>query len=246
MTYSITNVYLLLIMLFSSGIVKHGNANIQIQGVYCKKNDNNIKFYFDEEKFSLLDESPYTHLSLYHCSDTLASGLWEKDEKHPFVKLYTDITQSLALVDYNIEETSYEGDSITLHIKNPIEDFSMQRDVYYSVKLETGDYKFDREVNNIRFYDNTIKLPMPSTRTVKTITVTVFPTEVNIGWRWELRPKYFSTLTYEVKDVSTKQFKIYMPKLTYCYMSSYIFKGEYVKIISNRKIEWKGSIYIKE
>ena len=243
----IINTYLFLIGFgFFNNLIKPENRNIQIQGIYCNENDNNIKFYFDEEKFLLLNENSYTHLSLYHCSDTLALGLWEEDKKYPFIKLYTDITQSFALVDYDIEEISSSNDSITLYIKNPIEDFSMQRDVYYSIKLETGDYKFDKEVSRMYFYSNIIKLPLPSTKTIKTITVTVFPKELNIGWRWELRPRYFSTSTYKVKDFSTKQFNLNMPTLTYCYMSSYIFKGEYVKIINNRKIEWQGEIYTKK
>ncbi len=227
-----------------------------IEGAYVHDEMDNIKLYLSEDLFLFMDTNENSHLSLYHCSDTLAFGYWERDENvSSFIKLYTNPMQLASLVNMKVDEQVLEStDSTYLLIRNPIEEVhdkynkgnEKARVLYYTISIETNKSKIDYQVNLARFYTNTIVLGLPADVRVKNFEITAHPVSCSMGWRSNMSPNYISTMRYEVLNSKSNQFTINIPELTACYLSTLRLNGDFVKVLSNTQLEWDGHIYTKK
>jgi hypothetical protein len=246
------------IVLFLIGSIVLSLVDIQAQnvtGTYVQDEMKNIKLHFSEDLFLFEDDFNYTHSAPYNCSDTLAFGYWELDDNQSFMKLYTNPIQYSSLVNMEVEETTCGSpDSIYLDIQNPIEeDFvkynkgnEQARIIYYRINIETKDAKLDYEVNIQKYYSNEIAFKSPKNNVVKSIELTVYPKNYDIGWRSNMPPYFVYTLTYEPQNAKANLFKINMPELTRCYLCTLRLNGDFIKILNNYQLEWDGHIYTKE
>lgn len=227
----------------------------KIEGTYVQDDMSNIKLRFSEDLFFFEDDFDYTHQPPYNCSDTLAFGYWERDDKYPFIKLYTNPLQHASLINLDVKEAKRgDADSIYFIISNPMEEEHIRynkgnenaRKVYYTIYIETGDSRFDSKVNFTKYYTNNILVGVPKTGGIKKFEVTINPVDCVLGWRENMSPKFVTTMQYEVKDPKSNFFKIEIPELTACYLSSLRLNGDFIKILSNKQLEWDGHIYTKE
>ena len=225
----------------------------KIEGVYVQDKMENIKLYLSEDLFLFVDTNDNTHLALYHCSDTLAFGYWERDESAPhFIKLYTNPMQLVSLVEMQVsEQTNKSTDSTYFLINNPIEDVHEKynkgndkaRLIYYTISIETNRPKIDYQLNLARFYTNTIMLGLPEDVIIKSFEITAHPVSCSVGWRPNMPPNYISTMRYEVSNPKSNLFVIDIPELTSCYLSTLRLNGDYVKVLNEKQLEWDGHIY---
>ncbi|WP_221417881.1 hypothetical protein, partial [Fulvivirga kasyanovii] len=97
-----------------------------------------------------------------------------------------------------------------------------------------------------KYYTDEILLNVPNGVKIKSFEITVYPTECALGWRDSMPPIHVTSMQYEVKDTESNVFKVNMPELTYCYLSSLRLDGDYVKILNKNQLEWDGHIYTKQ
>ncbi|MCV9387474.1 hypothetical protein [Reichenbachiella ulvae] len=227
-----------------------------IEGAYVHDEMDNIKLYLSEDLFLFIDTHETSHLALFHCSDTLAFGYWERDENvSSFIKLYTNPMQLASLIEMQVNEQVVEStDSTYFLIRNPIEEvhekYNKENDrarvLYYTISVETNRTQIDYQVNLARFYSNTIVLGLPKDVFVKSFEITAHPVNSTFGWRPNMPPNYVSTMRYEVTNPQSNQFVIDIPELTACYLSTLRLNGDFVKVLSKNELEWDGHIYTKK
>lgn len=227
----------------------------KVRGTYEQEEMNNINLHFSEDLFFFQDNFEYTHLPAYNCSDTLAFGYWEKEEKAPFIKLFTNPMQYASLINMSVDESVKEGvDSVYFIINNPIEDQYAKyndgnenaRQVFYTVIIESGDSRYDTEINFKNYYTNAISFGLPKTKKIKSFEITINPSKCVLGWRDNMPPHHVTTLQYEVKNANSNVFRVDIPELTFCYLSTLRLNGDFVKVLSNTQLEWDGHIYTKK
>lgn len=227
----------------------------KVEGTYVQDDLSNLKLKFLEDLFLFTDDFEYSHLPPYNCSDTIAFGYWKYDNKHPFIKLYTDPLQIASLVEMKVSEEKEMGvDSVYFVINNPLEqDYKRYNEwnesariVYYTIYIETGDSELDTKTRFLKYYTNEIVIRKPKTGVIKSFEITTSPTECILGWRENMPPKSVTTLRYEVRDQSVNVFNINIPELSSCYLSSLRLNGDYVKVLDRKQLEWDGHIYHKK
>ena len=224
----------------------------KIEGTYVQDELSNLKLKFSDDIFLFIDDFEYTHLPPYNCSDTIAFGYWERDKKYPFVKLYTNPLQVASLVEMKVsEEKRMDSDSIYFMITSLLEKEHEKynegnenaRKVYYTIHIETGDNELDTKTNFSKYYTNEIAIRKPKTEIIKSLEITINPTDCVLGWRENMPPKSVTTLQYEVQDQSVNIFKINIPELSSCYLSSLRLNGDYIKVVNAKELEWDGHTY---
>lgn len=226
----------------------------KVRGTYVQDDMSNIKIHFSDDLFFFQDDFNYTHMPPYNCSDTLAFGYWEKDETTPFIMLYTNPIQHASLINMSVVESKENADSVVFIISNPIEDDFIKnnednekaRQIYYTLVIETGDNQYDVEVNFRNYHTNTITFGLPRTKKVTSFEISINPSKCVLGWRDNMPPHPVTTLQYEVRDESSNVFRVDIPELTYCYLSTLRLNGDFVKILSKTQLEWDGHVYTKK
>lgn len=249
-----TNVIKIILMLLLFYSLSIFNVSGQIlEGTYIQNENSNIKLHFSKNSFLFEDDSNYTHLVPYHCTDTLASGSWEWDNSKSFIKLYSNPLQITSLIYSNIEENAGKNeDSIYIFIYNPLENNYMKynapnekaRIISYRLFVESNNTAFDFKINTKRYRTNKIILKIPDEGIrINTINVTAYPNDCLLGWRDNMPPHPIMILSYDIKNPNANIFNISIPDLTACYLNELRLNGDFVKILSKRKLEWDGKIY---
>ncbi|TKG88016.1 hypothetical protein EYV94_27700 [Puteibacter caeruleilacunae] len=221
----------------------------KLSGMYVQDEMENIKLHLSEDLFLFEDDANDEYSAPYNCKDTLAFGYWKLDDSKSFLKLYTNPIQYAGFVNSSVEETVGAcKDSIYLYIENPIEtNYAKNNErsedkglIFYRINIETNDAVFDYEVNTKVYRLNTIVIKAPEKGGVRNIEISIHPMNYSSGWRYNMPPYFVQTLPYEPMNRNANIFKICIPELTVCYMSSLRLNGDFVKILNEHQLEWNG------
>ncbi len=236
--------YCCLILLFASCSVSKGNFR-NIEGIYRQTGNPNTQLIFKKSTFTFID--PYNNdLALYTCCDTITAGVWIREDD--LLCLSTPQLASSVVNSFVKELTTGENDTIYFHIGGPIEQYYKKyevkdRDIFYRVSLTEDNGNLLSSWLQ-EYKSNVIKIPKPRGVTINRFSISAYPS-AKFGGR-NIGTKEVSTSQYQIKNESSNLFQVYIPQLSYEFMSYIRLNRDFVRILSTNKLEWDGHIYTKE
>lgn len=226
------------------------SKKIQISGVYRDQDDGTQELVFDKENFLFRYSDGYNS-SLFYCTDSLAWGTWNLSPNSSVLELNGDNYRVNSILESKVvERTNSDVRVFTLIIRNPIETHQNfintdSRAISYGLKINSDCSRLSELEFRDRFNSSRILVDIPVGCTIKSFTITVYPTEVYVGWSDEYPPSMASTYSYELKSLHSNEVEVEMPNLTYCYVSAMRLKQDYVLILSKSNLRWNGKSYKK-
>jgi len=199
---------------------------------------------FNKNNFLLIDRTPDSNLPF--CCDTVSYGKCEKDKN--LLTLRSPEEYSTFFLDAQVEEKSRDSDSVVIYIDNPIErhykKFNQKyRELYYSLEISSSDSSFDSQMLYHKWETNRISFLKPKNIVINSLVLNIVPkSDMKVR---SIEARFMTTLTYEIKTKNSNVFDIYIPNLSYKYISLLRLKGDYVKIDSNNVLIWNNEKFKK-
>jgi hypothetical protein len=239
----------LFILLFLAFMASAQSKKI-INGIYVSTGYDHYRLIFGKSDFSLLQ--PYDWLDGKILCDTLAFGSFNINRDG-----YLEMDTPSQIDDHALNMTVKEGksndiDTVVFHIHNPIEELHaknkiMSPDLTYTIHAEriaTAKNGWDIEGESPEFVGGEFKWEIPRGMGIKHFYLIIQPNfkvfSENLG------TKMILTIDYRVKDSTSNVFDVYIPEVSYEYLSCQRFHGEYAKIINNDIIIWRGNRYVRK
>ena len=220
----------------------------EFQGSYVQDEYKNISLVFNGSAFALIEKPSNNDLSLYVCCDTVTLGEWALDKSRGLIYLssrdYLD-----AFLDIKVTESVYDlTDTIQFIIDNPIEQIYKknkieERDIYYKIAIHSSNKGFLSDFSTNNFNTNIITIIKPKGAIIDMFTISVYP-KSNFSGR-NIGTREATTIEYKIKQSKANKFEVYIPELTYGYLSYLRLNKDIVKIINRNKLEWDNRIYNK-
>lgn len=188
------------------------------------------------------------------CCDTIAYGNWAIEPNGMITLSSPDyLSKSLKV---SVQEAKNEYlDTVYVRINNPIENYlSRERFARRNIQYGLGVLAGSSGIFLKQFYDpeasNFVKLYNPDKLSLVAIHVVVFakPDYSNILAPFEINQGVQNAMTeiYDPQNRQANQFTITIPDLTDGYLNFRRLNRDFVKIISNKQLEWDGHIFIKK
>jgi hypothetical protein len=230
------------------GIACFSQTTQKIGGVFNFSGDTAIKLIINSNKFAYINPIKRGDLAT-PCCDTITYGDISYDSSG-FLILKSDPSLNSVFIGMEVIEGKKEGsDSIFFNIHNPIEqDYhkfnSKGGDLIYSLLVDpySRSPNYFKE-NNQPFEGRYVRFYNPAKLGLEDFTISITPK--NSIYVKNLAVRELSTLTYKVKSKTSNVFEIYMPQLTYGFISYERINGDYAKFVDQNTIIWKGRRFIK-
>lgn len=234
-----------LVVIFFVSCTSSKYTSKEMEGVYERKGNPNIKLILSKDKFSFTD--PYKNdLALYTCCDTITTGFWTKEKD--LVCLSTPQIKSSVLPIEVKEVSNFEKDTLYFYLNNPIEVYYKkyevkERDIFYRVSITDNNGRLQSTWIQ-EFNSNFIKIVMPKNLVINNFSIGIYP-KAKFGGR-NIGTQEVSTFVYHVKKQESNFFEINIPGLSYEFMTYIRLNRDFVRIVNKNKLEWDGYFYMKE
>jgi hypothetical protein len=219
----------------------------QVDGEYLSKDKSSLLSFVDN-KFTY----KYSSNIPFNCSDTIAFGNWRKVKGYSLIELNSIPFHMGGLVESYISEDKSlnQTGEVLFFISNPIEkywarfnpDNTRARLIYYKLKIEI-EYNLKSKVIEVESFSSETKFGLPSNYTIKSFEIIIKPMDLEM-WLGN-QPRIFRIIKYEVKNKESNSFKVNIPELSECYMSSLNLNNDYVIVKSKNELLWRGEIFIR-
>lgn len=228
------------------------SEDFKLEGVFVNKEKKWLELQFDKNNFVYYDNHKQIHMNPIVCCDTLSYGTWKIDSRG-FAMLNTPIDLDIYMMKSIkvVERKDFSADSIYFIINNPIEEFYTKNkwntnDVSYKIFVITQDGFYDLPKKKQMIFTNKI-VALAENKKIKGFDITAL---INPEFQYMLNNTVATLLVktepYAKKDLAANVFEVYIPDVSFEFLSLKRLKDDYVKIINRNKLLWDGKEYIRK
>jgi len=230
-------------ILFSCAPKSFFSEDIKLEGTFVQKDAKWIQLLFTDDNFIFINNIEPIRMTSEICCDTISYGKWKMDSRGLIIlntpqKFENDFFMSMQVSEFR----KYSQDSLYFIINNPIEEFYKKNDW----KERNIVYKISPNSSNIRYTSNKISIPKVNGLELKDFTISVL-VDPEITYRLSnLSVVKIDSEFYELRSSTANVFEVYIPDVSFEFLSLKRLKDDYVKIINSNKLLWDGKEYIRK
>src|SRR5699024_7761262 len=230
-------------ILFSCAPKSFFSEDIKLEGTFVQKDAKWIQLLFTDDNFIFINNIEPIRMTSEICCDTISYGKWKMDSRGLIIlntpqKFENDFFMSMQVSEFR----KYSQDSLYFIINNPIEEFYKKNDW----KERNIVYKISPNSSNIRYTSNKISIPKVNGLELKDFTISVL-VDPEITYRLSnLSVVKIDSEFYELRSSTANVFEVYIPDVSFEFLSLKMLKDDYVKIINSNKLLWDGKEYIRK
>lgn len=229
-----------------------GQNNKSFDGIYLSTYEGGRKLILDSNKFILVHSDQRKHFPIIWSCDTISFGTYLNDNRR-YILFSGDSTFESAPLNIRVKERKIaNSDSLTFHIHNPIqEQTTASLDTGCRLKyslgsmlINTSENKNEVPIQSAEFSGRDFKWKIPIGLGIEWFAIRIFPNRKNC--KQNIATSFLCTIKYNVLDSASNDFEIYIPDLTFDYISFIPFINSSAKVVSKDAIEWNGVKYIRK
>lgn len=210
-----------------------------ILGVYVEEKLKSEKIILNKNSYLLLNKEN-THHPEYICCDTLSKGSFTQINKD-FLELSSFMKkEDVDMLVFSLKESIVENsDSIVFNFKNPIENYpNVTGQLVYQITISTPNDVFILESKKPNLRHKYIE-------NIEEIAIVIFPRTNILTQNIGLREITLFPLVYKLKNLKSNYFEIDIPDLTFEYVNYERINKEYLRIMKNGSLMWRGKVFSK-
>lgn len=219
------------------------SEDIKLEGTFVQKDAKWIQLHFTDDNFVFINTIEPIRMTSEICCDTISYGKWKMDPRGLIVlntpkKFENDFFMSMQVSEHR----NYSQDSLYFIINNPIEEFYKKN----NWKERNIVYKISPNSSNIRYTSNKISISKVNGLELKNFIISVLVDPEIIYRLPNISVVKIDTEFYELKNPTANVFEVYIPDVSFEFLSFKRLKDDYVKIINRNKLVWDGKEYIRK